>query len=151
MEKNKIQIIIFLILIISALAIWLYPVISKKIPVDSVIKKEITDIPDMEQIGHVKSFFDIEKEMQSKRPSLVWTRDPFQLAPRKIENSEFCIDGMILSGIALDEKGKLAMINNEIVREGDIVSGITIKEISDNTVVVEKDGKVYNLKIYKEE
>ena len=53
---------------------------------------------------------------------------------------------LLLQGILYAEEGNTAIINNELLKEGDILEGYTIKKIESRRVIFEKDGKEYILK-----
>lgn len=147
MEKNKIQGLIVITLFLVAFLIWLYPFLKKGGPA-SKIAGERYEIIDIAESGITENFFDVQKDLEEKRPKLSWVRDPFQLPPKGPEKMEFTIDSLVVTGIAIDEKGRIAMINDEIVREGDVVFGVKVIRITEDAVTVEKDGKNYDLKIY---
>jgi len=63
-------------------------------------------------------------------------------------------DELNLSGILCDPQGRSsAIINNEIVKEGESIYGFTIKNIVKDRVILSKSGKEYiiQLSIEKEE
>lgn len=58
----------------------------------------------------------------------------------------YSFDDLTLVGILWDRDGKsTALINDEIVEEGQSFYGFTIKKISVNSVTVSRDGKEYIL------
>lgn len=147
MEKNKIQGITFIALLLIGGLIWLSPHFKKQKPVSNAISEEYKFVG-IKDLSVTEDFFKIQKRLEEKRPKLLWTRDPFKLQPKGSQKAEFGIDNLALSGIAVDETGKIAIINGEIVREGDVIFGIRIIKITEDTVTVEKEGKNYDLKIY---
>lgn len=143
MEKIKLQIIIMIALMLIGMAIWIYPVFKKI----SAPRLKIKEYAIMEDIVPIENFFKRQEILEEKRPKLILVRDPFQLPSKEII-TEFTVESLKLSGIATDERGKLAIINDEIVREGDIIFGIKILKITEDKVIVEKEGEEYTLKIF---
>ncbi|MCQ9208024.1 MAG: DUF2531 family protein [Omnitrophica bacterium] len=87
-------------------------------------------------------------------------RDPFR--PLVDENGQYVLgaerpysSGVLnLSGILWDSQGKSsALINNQVVKIGESISGFTIENITKDSVTLSKDGKEYTieLSIEKEE
>lgn len=146
MEKNKVQGIIVMVLFFTAFLIWVYPHLTKRGTISRTVAKEYGI--DIEGAISTEDFFESQKRLEEKRPGLLWTRDPFQLPPKGPQKAEFGISNLVLSGIAVDENGKMAVINDEIVREGDVVFGVRIIRIREDTVTVEKEGKSYDLKLF---
>lgn len=66
--------------------------------------------------------------------------DPMYLGPRKQKKVE-TRNGLVVRGISYSEDRKFAVIGTETKQEGDTIQGITIVEITPNSVVFEKDGK----------
>jgi len=64
------------------------------------------------------------------------------LIKEKKEGSSFVLQGIIYS-----PQGSVAIINNELLHEGDALMGqFKVKKIESNGVVLEKEGKEYFLK-----
>jgi len=86
-------------------------------------------------------------QLQKEKFSQSWGRDPFYLReeddggdtesekPLPFEWPKF-----ELNGILWDPEKPLAVINNSVVKEGDIVEGVKIKKIKPGYVVLEKEG-----------
>lgn len=147
MEKNKVQAIVLISLFVVAGIIWVYPRLKKKdAALPATIKKY--EVVSIEQLDYARRFFDSQKQKEAARPRLAWVRDPFHLPPPVPGKATFSIEGLQLTGIAVDPGGRIAIINDEIVREGDEFFGIKITTIMKDSVVVEKNGEKYRLKIY---
>lgn len=144
MEKNKIQIILFTVLMLAGAMLWIYPYFKKK----GSAKETITgryEVIEIKEPVYKEDFFTMQKQLEEKRPKLEWTRNPF-IPPQKETKST--VGELVLSGIAVDERGRIAIINGEIVREGDVIFGVKIIEITQDSVTVEGEGKSYTLKLY---
>lgn len=150
MEKSKIQAVVFILLISIAGVFWLSPFLKKGSQAKRDIGTTGYEIMDVKEITPSEDFFETQKQLEEKRQKLSWSRDPFHLSPKAAEKTGPSVEGLKLSGIAADEKGKIAIINDEIVREGDSILGIKITKITDSNVTVEKEGKSYNIEIYTE-
>jgi len=141
MEKNKIQTIILAGLALVIIIVWGYiffrgNVQDKPLTGKLLTKRNIRD-----------DFFLQQKKLEKGRPVFTWSRNPFCLKPKRIIGVS-AISEFKVSGIAADEKGRMAIINGEIVRKGDIILGIKIIDISENTVKVQKEGKEYILNVH---
>ena len=147
MEKNKIQFIIFIILIVFGTLLWIYPLLKDK---SSTKQEKMDEYKILEVEGSIsfESFLDYQKRLESKRSNISWGADPFRIVRSGEEDGSY-FGGVVLSGIAADDKGKLAIINEEIVREGDTILDIEILEITENNVKIKRKGKIFILNIYK--
>jgi type II secretory pathway component PulC len=144
MQKNNIQIIVFVILLLFGAIIWFLPVLQKGEKALCSSAKLQNDYL-VEELISVEDFVLSQEKLEAKRPQLSWGRDPFLMSAKTSEEKE-----LMLSGVAVDEKGKIAIINNEIVREGDMILGAKIIEIKEDSVTIEKDGKIDNLKTFED-
>jgi len=62
------------------------------------------------------------------------------------------IEDVTLQGIATNAAGrKVAIINDEMIKEGDIIGRVELKKISPTEIVLLIDGVEYRVKLYKEE
>ena len=87
---------------------------------------------------------EIGNENTTKRPSLSssgWRNDIFY------DRSNIYDDWFSLTGIIQFEDGKKAIINDEILREGERVKGFTVKKILDNQVVLIRNEYQVNLNL----
>ncbi|MBN1353896.1 MAG: hypothetical protein JW994_04435 [Candidatus Omnitrophica bacterium] len=61
------------------------------------------------------------------------------------------IDDVVLQGIATNSSGNyVAVLNNSMVKQGQVVGKVTVKNISPNKVAVILDGTEYTLSIYED-
>ena len=149
MKKEQKQLIIIIVLFFFVALVWIR-IIFKKAP------EEFAPIPpgSVEKpieagfsIGRV-DFFELEEKLKKNRPQLEWVRDPFQFPPKKyIKKTDF--EGLNLTGIIYDEESPVAVINDVIVKKGDVVEGVTVLEIRRESVVLEKEDKSYTLELLK--
>ena len=72
-----------------------------------------------------------------------WINDIFY------DRSNIYDDWFILTGVMQFEDGKKAIINDEILRTGDLVKGFTVKKILDNQVVLTRNKYQVNLNLEK--
>ncbi|PIV64135.1 MAG: hypothetical protein COS11_03760 [bacterium (Candidatus Ratteibacteria) CG01_land_8_20_14_3_00_40_19] len=117
------------------------------------VKKEISVSKD-EKSAEVPEKKQASKEvweMQLARWNQNWKRDPFLLSAEKEEEKKSILRefSFSLSGIVWKEKKLLALIDDYIVKTGDIIDGYMVLEITENKVVLEKDGKEYQLFLKK--
>ncbi len=79
-------------------------------------------------------------------PVLVELRDPFnwppellaQLGTRDPEEKAF-VENLVLSGVIWDEVRPMAVINNVLLKEGELLGDVVVRKIFKESVVVERD------------
>lgn len=76
---------------------------------------------------------------------LRWGRDPF--LPETSKTQEHGTEDLALSGIMPDKQNPCAIINDEVVKLGDKVDGMTVIEINENNVVLDENGKRHTLEL----
>jgi hypothetical protein len=74
-----------------------------------------------------------------------WGRDPFILDAANAK--EQVMGDMTLNGIAADKENPYAIINNNIVKLGDRVNGMTVIEINEKNVVLDEKGQRHTLEL----
>ena len=76
-----------------------------------------------------------------------WKRNPFLIPQREKEKSILREEGFSfsLSGIVWKEGVPLALIDDHIVRKDEILEGYTVVNITQDGVILEQDGKKYEL------
>lgn len=84
--------------------------------------------------------------MKEHRRSPSDAHDPF----RKIEAERASLEysDLILSGVMVEEGEPIALINNQIFREGDVFSGFKVITITESEVVLQKGLEKYVLKLF---
>lgn len=88
------------------------------------------------------SFTSLQPEDSS---SELWGRDPFSLDAPDIK--EQGMEGLVLSGTVADKDNSYAIINNDVVKLGDEVGGMTIVEINEKNVVLDENGQRHILEL----
>ena len=76
---------------------------------------------------------------------LGWGRDPFLLDASNTK--EQGTEDLALSGIMPDKQNPCAIINNEVVKLGDKVGGMTVIEINESNVVLDENGQRHTLEL----
>lgn len=77
-------------------------------------------------------------------------RDPMEFGPvTSTADTQADTGKLIVKGIVYSKDNPSAVIGDEIVYEGDIVSGITIVKINRDSVEFEKDGKKWTQKVQR--
>jgi len=74
-----------------------------------------------------------------------WSRDPFLPVVKKVKKDPMA--DIRLQGIVWHSTGATAIIGGKIYRVGDAFRGITVKEITRDTVLLEKAGREITLKM----
>ena len=74
-----------------------------------------------------------------------WGRDPFLLDTANVK--EQVMGDMALKGIVADRENPYAIINNDIVKLGDKVNGMTVIEINEKNVVLDENGQRHTLEL----
>ena len=79
-------------------------------------------------------------------------RDPFVSATsQNFSNTELTHGELRLEGIVVDSKGQsYAIVNSEIVREGQVFSGFLLKKITEREVTFQKDDEIFNIPLRKD-
>lgn len=147
MKKTNLQGIILLICLIIASLLWFGPALKQKNAPDSPRGEK--DLVLKIEISSEENYFLIQEKLAARRPQTTQIIDPFSW-PRQVlaAKETSLLASSSLSGIAADEQGRLAIIRGEIVREGDIIEGFTIKEITGSSVIMEKNGEQHELHLY---
>ena len=83
------------------------------------------------------------------RPDQPWEKDPFAIKGKWVSNPTFT--DVKLSGIVWGPDGYKALVNDFVVRPGDVVNGIHILRITEEGVEVEKDGRTGFVHLLKPE
>lgn len=73
-----------------------------------------------------------------------WGRDPF-VQVRRGQVDAAAVSGFKLGGISVRGNDCYALINSQIVREGDIIGGMTITRIEREKVILSKGGQSFAL------
>ena len=74
-----------------------------------------------------------------------WGRDPFFMdSNNAIEQG---MEDLVLNGTVSDKDNPYAIINNEIVKLGDKMSGMTVIEINEKNVVLDENGQRRTLEL----
>ena len=136
MDKKKIEIIAAGGLII-VLVIMLIPVITKRS--SKVVKKQQVSTEETSIAEFVSKSAKADeniRNLQDKRSQADWGRDPFFFSEvKKVYKGK----AIVLRGVSVDSKGKgYALVNDDIVTIGDIVSGYTVMEVQKNKVLLQR-------------
>ncbi|MCK4326373.1 hypothetical protein KAW55_06420 [bacterium] len=88
-----------------------------------------------------------EVEAQRERFSLSWGRDPFVLSGGTAQAGKrgVSLGGFSLNGVSWKGKVGVAIVNDFIVKEGDVFEGYKVIKILKKGIVLEKGGKRYTL------
>ncbi|PIP68653.1 MAG: hypothetical protein CO035_05090 [Candidatus Omnitrophica bacterium CG_4_9_14_0_2_um_filter_42_8] len=78
---------------------------------------------------------------------LRWGRDPFLLDASTNSIQEQDVEDLALNGIMSDKQNPYAIINNDVVKLGDKVGGMTVIEINENNVVLDENGERHTLEL----
>jgi hypothetical protein len=76
------------------------------------------------------------KSLQKKEEALQWGRDPFVLPDRETGSGGAGEGEFRLSAIIYREGKGVAIINNRIVRTGDVLEGMEVAEIRQDRVIL---------------
>ena len=107
-------------------------------------------VPQMEQLQRQKMPSQRFLEKQQAQEALLkqpWGRSPFAKAEVKpdpagslkvkpVKEEPFVLEGVILRG-----SGKVALINGDFLREGEMIEGAVVKSIEQERVILEKNNK----------
>jgi len=88
-------------------------------------------------------------KLQKARADTTWGRDPFQRA--KTAEFGYRTSSLELKGISIGANGEgFALINQEIVKEGDKIEGCEVMAVEKNRVLLQKGGQSFYLKLPEE-
>ncbi len=96
-----------------------------------------------------ESLSDLNTERLRSPVEQKWGRDPFQRpgAPDTAEGRGKPETPIHVDGIIMDGRRALAILNGEFYRIGDTIENYTVKDISRERVLLERDGKRYTFGI----
>ncbi len=109
-----------------------------------IIKRDVISPKDTGVVGNRDIYKDIKKEEDLKP----WGRDPFS------EKTALSVGSMPISNLKVEgiffqhDQTPQAIINGEVLEEGDKIGDITIIEINKDTVIVTDGEKNYNLHLW---
>jgi len=139
-KKLEKQILVLFVLCLVILGVWFRVILSKRVP-RSLLPPQ-TEEKSLSGKGVFLSSGEL-KTLQKGRTKKEWDRNPF-LAIGQEKEATYLL-GLSLTGILWDEEKPLAMINNVVVGVSDTIDHYTVKEISSDTVLLERDGEPFVL------
>lgn len=82
-----------------------------------------------------------------KAPAKMMASEPSPVIPPapQLEENEVPETAFILNGIFFSDNDGYALVNNQIVRENDLVDGAKVKTITANTIELDNAGKIVTL------
>jgi len=94
------------------------------------------------------SFLDESTQIDWRRPEVYPStlRNPMKIVTSGTEQQT---GELILKGILYSRENPSALFSNQIVNEGDKISGVTIVKINEDSVELEKDGKKWTQRVQK--
>ncbi len=161
MDKNKRNTIIFACLFAVAIGIWIKGLMYKP-PIPADPGQAPSGVPignDVVQEGQMPVDVPLKQKeivkINLKSKYDVWGRSPFINLNETTseEDTGKQKHGFVLrlTGIMWDEKYPMAVINNKILKIGDIFLDRKLIEIKQDSVVIEQNGVVTTLKVWKEQ
>jgi len=100
-----------------------------------------------QKLGDIISSLDTEQRIKS----VELTKDPFKKISLKTNTQALTVEDMVLSGIMWEENSPIVVINEQILREGDVISGYQVKEIRQADVTLMKGTKKHILRLFSKE
>lgn len=88
----------------------------------------------------------VEKK-PSKPVEYGWQNDPFARIPSMEKTTSVEGEELKLTGILWDKQGGIALINDSIVRVGDRIGQWKVMKITPSSVILERAGTYYELKL----
>ena len=139
-ETRKIFILFVLCLVI--VGVWSRVFLKKKVPTSPFALQSEQKTP-FERRTPLPSG-ELQK-LEKARMTREWERNPF-LAIGEEKEATYLF-GLSLTGILWDEERPLAMINNVVVGVNDTIGSYTIKKISSDMVILEREGEEFILRL----
>ena len=128
-KKSKVRSYLLYILIF-ALGIFLSSLIFKMI-------KDKIEPAHINQADKITPKLDQKSQTPQTIPATIAT--PLPEEQNKVEKK------FILNGIFFSDNDGYALVNNQIIREGDLVDGAKVEKITVNSVVLSNEGKIITL------
>jgi len=141
-QKRKVillAVLSFILLCILALPI-LFPKINKIATLSSAPNNETASVKEL-----IASKVEMLKSVPEEKPKV---RQPIEAAPAPSSVPSPPSD-IILNGIMYSAKNPVAVINDELITEGEKIGGVKVIEIRRDSVDVEKDGSLITLSLKK--
>lgn len=153
-EKKRLQIMGGITLVLIAVAVVNHTM--RMIKARQFKKNTELALPQAEQLRKEKTFSPRFLEKQQAQQALLkqdWGRNPFAktdvtpkiaetVREKPVKEAQF-----ILEGIILRDSGKVALINGELLREGDAIQDALVKSIEEKKVIIEKKDKEITLQL----
>jgi len=150
MDKRKRDLLIAGVLVLIFVASLLKNVIlpakpKVSAPAEAPPPAATTDLAFLAGARNNKALFEKQRAVWSAE----WSRDPFLLPAAGEEGSSRLAD-LKLSGIVWDEREPFAMVNEKVVKVGDMLGGYTVIEIKQSSVVLwSADGTFEELRLFQ--
>jgi type II secretory pathway component PulC len=96
-----------------------------------------------------KSTLIVKARTTNTQPDLSWGRDPFSrgVTKTKIRRQKPTPQvRLVLNAITYSKENSIAIINDEILQQGDMIEGYVVEQISADEVVLKNNGKTVRLK-----
>jgi len=136
------KIIILIILGIVAVISLFYGMFAPSRAKRNIILKQTTSTPHELTVTTEKGTAYLTRNAKKTAYSS-WSRDPFSTSPAPIKG----YGGPTLEGIIWDKENPMAVINDNIVKIGDKVSGNTVVDIKQDKVILNDGTKDFELRL----
>jgi hypothetical protein len=141
--KASKPIIIALIFTIVFSAYMLFFTGKKKLPPKTTLPADtaVTTPQSSSQLSAIPVELFEKSKQQMVKTNFIWDRDPFQL-PKSVDEKriEQPRIGLKLLAILESNKGRLAIIGNDIVEKGDFIGDEKVQEIRKDSVILVRKG-----------
>jgi len=88
--------------------------------------------------------------IELKRTNITSVRDPFKEVTFKPDNSTLTYSDLMLTGIMWEEDSAIVVINDQIFKEGDVISGFKIEKVLQGEVLLTKGTERHVLRLFSE-
>lgn len=96
------------------------------------------------QLAAVITGAEQSKPKRERIPFTNWVRDPFAQSMRSLDD-QLSVSTLKLGGISVRGGVKYALINSQVMREGDMIGGLTLSKIEKDRVLLSKGSISYTL------
>jgi hypothetical protein len=140
MEKKKRDLIIAVALVSLFLLLFVKNTLGRKAPaarVAPVAEAGLSPESVQASVSSLETIRQNEKNLSAQEAywDKEWSRDPF--VPVGGETASATGASLVLSGVVWDEDSPIAMINEKVLKVGDVIEGYKIVKILPSSVVVE--------------
>jgi len=156
--RTGVIILVVLVIVLVGVGLWVLGIVPMKKTVKELVEKPVTVEVSPEELRKkaqetalsLSNWLEKKEKLDKMLIYHKGRRDPFVL-PIKTKEKSLPVQPpkLVLKGIAWDKTEPLALINGQVVKEGNTIGGARILKIDFNRVTVRYRGKKFVFKLFK--